>query len=98
MRYGISRVELADPSPPHESVRSDSTILPLAPHGRVKSSSVPTRTLPRLMPSAPTEPSVGRPELCISITGWAVPATPPPATRTGLVGVATRHLSVYGSR
>ena len=47
--------------------------MPLEPHGVVKSSSVPTRTLPFLIPEALTEPSVGRPELCISITGCAVP-------------------------
>ena len=90
---------------------SDSTIRPLSPQPfgvRVKSSSVPTSTLPVLTPDAFTEPSVGRPELCISITGCAVPsspctlgsshATPPPATRIGSNGVARRTRFWYGSR
>ena len=98
MRYGLRSVERCAGSPPHESVRSDSTIFPLAPHGVVKSSSVPTSTLPRRTPDARTEPSVGRPELCISITGCAVPATPPPATRIGSNGVARRTRFWYGSR
>ncbi len=71
-------------------MRSENTILPLAWRGRVNSSSVPTSTLPLLTPDAFTEPSVGRPELCISITGCAVPATPPPATRIGSNGDALR--------
>ena len=90
IRYGAVSDDFDAGSPPQESVRSESTILPLCSHGRVNSSSVPTSTLPRLTPEARTEPSVGRPELCISITGWAVPATPPPATSTGSNGVALR--------
>ena len=90
IRYGAVSDDCDAGSPPQESVRSDSTILPLAAHGVVKSSSVPTSTLPCLTPEARTEPSVGRPELCISITGWAVPATPPPATSTGANGEALR--------
>ena len=98
IRYGCASVERCAGSPPHESVRSERTILPLEPHGVVKSSSVPTRTLPFLIPEALTDPSVGRPELCISITGCAVPATPPPATRIGSNGVARRTRFWYGSR
>ncbi len=41
-------------------------------------------------PEARTSSPSGRPELCISITGWAVPATPPPATRIGANGEALR--------
>src|SRR5690242_10862525 len=98
IRYGLVSEELLAGSPPQESVRSDSTIFPDASHGRVNSSSVPTRMLPFLTPDAFTEPSVGRPELCISITGCAVPATPPPPTSTGSNGVALRQRLVYGSR
>src|ERR1700742_5117665 len=90
IRYGAASEDFEDGAPPQESVRSEKTILPEASQGRVNSSSVPTSTLPRLMPDALTEPSVGRPELCISITGCAVPATPPPATRIGTNGVALR--------
>ena len=71
---------------------------PLFSHGVVKSSSVPTSTLPRATPSARTEPSVGRPELCMNIMGCAVPPTPPPATSTGSNGVARRQRFWYGSR
>ena len=77
---------------------SESTILPLDPHGVVKSSSVPTSTLPFFTPDARTAPSVGRPELCMNMVGCAVPPTPPPATRIGSNGVALRQRFWYGSR
>ena len=78
-------------------MRFEATILP-AVSQPVKSSSVPMRMFPFLTPAARTEPSVGRPELCISITGWAVPPTPPPATRIGSNGVALRTRFRNGSR
>ena len=98
IRYGLARVDCDAGSPPAESVMSDSTILPLASQGRVKSSSVPTRTFPFLTPAARTEPSVGRPELCMNMSGCAVPPTPPPATRIGSNGDARRTRFWYGSR
>ena len=98
IRYGRSGVDAAAGAPPIESVMSDSTIRPLAAHGSVKSSSVPTSTLPRLTPFARTLPSSGRAELCMNITGWFVPPTPPPATSTGASGVARRTWPVRGSR
>jgi hypothetical protein len=98
MRYGRSGVEPAAGAPPSESVMSERTIRPLRPHGSVKSSSVPTSTLPRLTPFARTLPSVGRAELCMNMTGWFVPPTPPPATSTGASGVASRTCPVFGSR
>ena len=91
MRYGAARVDPAAGSPPSEPVMSDRTILPLASHGRVNSSSVPTSTLPARTPSARTALPVGRPALCMNMTGCAVPATPPPATRIGSNGVARRR-------
>ncbi len=77
MRYGRDRVDCEAGSPPRESVRSDKTMRATlgAAAVRVKSSSVPTSTLPRLDAGRPcTEPSVGRPELCISIMGCDVPS------------------------
>ena len=101
IRYGFVRVEFCAGSPPHESVRSTATILPLASHGVVKSSSVPIRTLPFFTPDARTEPSVGRPELCMKRRTRLAPVparTPPPATRIGSNGVASRTRFWYGSR
>jgi hypothetical protein len=98
MRYGRSGVEAAAPAPPHESVRSEKTIRPSVSQSSLNCSSVPMSTLSGFTPAARTRPPTGRSELCMNMTGSAVPATPPPATRTGAHGAAQRHSRLSGSR
>src|SRR5215212_375488 len=103
IRNGCSGVEFVAPSPPSELVMSAATMRPPWSHGSVKSSSVMRATLPSATPEARTWPLSGRVELWMkSVPGCATPSSPPgrppPATRTGSQGLATRTVSVLGSR
>ena len=60
--------------------------------GSLNSSSVPMRMFPRAIPAPSRTLPSGRHELCMNIvSGSLTPPTPPPATRIGSHGVASRR-------